>query len=132
MSKHCRQPILKLLGPTILLILFSLPAFAKDCEEGSTNKSELLACLYDQSESEVRAVYDPLYAQLKHREPSTAQALAKSQRSWEKFAKDSCDFYILFKSDGIPTDVQVNCRVDFSRARIKVLQAWQTQLDRGL
>jgi uncharacterized protein YecT (DUF1311 family) len=111
-------------GLALLLLLASGSAFARNCEEGAANKSEMLDCLYQESQKIVDDAYRPLYAELKQHDPATAAALQKSQASWEKFADDSCSFYILIADGEIPTDAQVNCWNDFANARARVLKAW--------
>ena len=115
----------------LVLALFLLgcgPALARNCENGVANKSEMLDCLHQESRQLVDAAYRPLYAELQARSPQAAAALQTSQASWEKFADDSCTFYVLIDADTIPTDSQVNCWNDFAVARARILKAWLGKL----
>jgi len=108
----------------LVLLLASGQAFARNCEEGAADKSQMLDCLYQESQRIVDDAYRPLHAELKKSDPFAAAALQKSQESWKKFADDSCNFYILIAEGEIPTDAQVNCWNDFANARARVLKAW--------
>ena len=56
--------------------------------------------------------------------------LAQSQASWTSFAGDTCDYVKAANPQRmIPDDAWMNCLVDFSDARVRILKKWEAQLD---
>ena len=114
-----------------IMLLWSNSINASSCEDGATNMAEVRACLVEQSEASVKSAYSALLAKVKAKAPGAAPALEASQRSWVLFAEHSCDFYSEFNAaTSAKDDSQVNCWIDFSQARIKVLDSWESQLDK--
>ncbi|WP_447590914.1 lysozyme inhibitor LprI family protein [Aquipseudomonas campi] len=119
------------LFPLFLLLLWCPQGLAEDCESGAANMAEVRACLDRQNENEVQSAYSALLSKVKVHAPESASALETAQASWQQFAGDSCNFYSAFNAeDSNPADLQVNCWADFSKARVKVLNAWERQLDK--
>lgn len=107
------------------------PALAASCEDDASNMSEVRACLSGQNESAVKKAYAELSLKLKARLPQAVAALEESQRDWEQFARSSCVFYAQFHAaTAIGEDARANCLADFSRARVRTLKAWESQLDK--
>ena len=108
----------------LLSIALSAAPVATNCEDGAENMAQIRACLHDQQREIVDAAYRPMHALLARQDPGMAAELEKSQKSWEKFADDSCAFSVLLDSEMIAGDAQVNCWHDFREARARVLKAW--------
>lgn len=123
--------VLALFATAALQMCWVPHAMAASCEDGATNMSEIRACLTEQNKSAVKEAYVELSLKLKARMPQASAALEESQRNWVQFARSSCDFYAEFNSaTWIREDARANCMADFSRARVKVLKAWENQLDK--
>ena len=111
------------------LLFFTSVAHANDCESSSSNMAEIRACIESDSSAELDQAYLSLVSQLKLKKPNAVAALVKSQKSWEVFATDSCEYYAkLHSGQMIEADSRLNCWSDFRAARVKVLQSWQKSL----
>jgi uncharacterized protein YecT (DUF1311 family) len=101
------------------------PASAQDCEKGATNMSQVRACLYYANQRQVDAAYHQTLATVRAVDPHAASLLAAAEKSWEKFASDSCDYTAAVEREAISEDARVNCFADFAAARIRILQAYR-------
>ncbi|MCA8051676.1 lysozyme inhibitor LprI family protein [Burkholderia arboris] len=103
---------------------------AADCEQQGPTMDNVRACILDQNHQAVERAYQSLERKLGQRNPDAASALAKSQASWTRFAGDTCD-YVKAANPGqmIPGDAWMNCWVDFSQARVRILKKWEAQTD---
>ncbi|WP_244137701.1 urocanate hydratase [Burkholderia sp. BCC1644] len=107
------------------------PAFAAvDCEKHALTMNDVRTCVLGQNNQAVERAYRSLERKLKLRNPDTASALAKSQTSWARFAGDTCDYVKAANPEQmIPDDAWMNCWVDFSQARVRILKKWEAQAD---
>ncbi|OED07820.1 hypothetical protein A9Z05_32785 [Burkholderia sp. A2] len=86
-------------------------------------------CVLDQQQQQVDSAYRSLARKLRQRNPDAAARLAKSQTSWAGFAGDTCDYVKTANpQQTIPSDAWLNCWVDFSQARVRILKKWEAQL----
>lgn len=108
-----------------------IAAFAAvDCEKHGPTMDNVRVCILDQNNQAVERAYRSLEHKLKQRNPDAASALAKSQASWTRFADDTCDYVkAAYPQQMIPEDARMNCWVDFSQARVRILKKWEAQLD---
>lgn len=108
----------------------ALPAFAieSSCEIGKDNIAQILDCTQKANEEAVNSAYASLDAKLKKQDAEASQLLARSQLDWRAFVTSSCRLYPRIQSTEIPRDAESNCWTDFSKARVKVLQSWETRL----
>ncbi|AXF25083.1 hypothetical protein CUJ89_19135 [Burkholderia pyrrocinia] len=87
-------------------------------------------CMLDNNNREVDSAYRSLERKLKQRNPDAAGLLAKSQASWTRFASDTCNYVKTANPQQmIPNDAWMNCWVDFSQARVRILKKWEAQAD---
>ncbi|VWC14688.1 hypothetical protein BAR24066_05474 [Burkholderia arboris] len=103
---------------------------AADCEQQGPTMDNVRACILDHNHQAVDSAYQSLARKLEARSPDAASALAKSQASWTRFASDTCD-YVKAANPGpmIANDAWMNCWVDFSQARVRILNKWAAQAD---
>ncbi|MFP3502715.1 lysozyme inhibitor LprI family protein [Burkholderia sp. SIMBA_062] len=84
------------------------------------------ACVVDRNQQEVDSAYRSLERTLKRRNADAAGELAKSQASWTRFAADTCNYVKAANPQQmIPNDAWMNCWVDFSQARVRILKKWE-------
>ncbi|MBN3730435.1 MULTISPECIES: lysozyme inhibitor LprI family protein [unclassified Burkholderia] len=103
---------------------------AVDCEKHALTMNDVRTCVLGQNDQAVERAYRSLEHKLKQRNPDAASALAKSQASWTRFADDTCDYVKAANPQQmIPEDARMNCWVDFSQARVRILKKWEAQLD---
>ncbi|WP_175718869.1 lysozyme inhibitor LprI family protein [Burkholderia anthina] len=109
----------------------SVAAFAVvDCEQQGPTMDAVRRCVLDAREQQVDRAYRSLQRKLQQRNPDAASRLAKSQTSWASFAADTCDYVKAANPQRMmPDDAWMNCRVDFSDARVRILKKWEAQLD---
>ncbi|CAB3769898.1 urocanate hydratase [Burkholderia puraquae] len=120
----------RLLAVAALAIGHSVAFAAVDCEKHGPTMNNVRICIVDQNNQAVERAYRSLEHKLKQRNPDTASALAKSQASWTRFADDTCDYVKAANPQQmIPEDARMNCWVDFSQARVRILKKWEAQLD---
>ncbi|QQJ99740.1 DUF1311 domain-containing protein [Burkholderia ambifaria] len=99
---------------------------AVDCEHQSPTMDNVRACVVDRNEQEVDSAYRSLERTLKRRNPDAAGELAKSQASWTRFAGDTCNYVKAANPQQmIPNDAWMNCWVNFSQARVRILKKWE-------
>ncbi|MDR0225531.1 MAG: DUF1311 domain-containing protein [Burkholderiaceae bacterium] len=107
------------------------PTSSGSCEDGAANMADVRACLSERNKNQVKEAYAALSVKIKARMPQASAALEESQRNWVLFARNSCDFYAEFNAESmLREDARSNCWTDFTRARTKVLKAWEMQLDK--
>ena len=107
------------------------PTSSGNCEESSTNMSEVRACLQEQNVALVNAAYVSLSLKLKARMPQASEELEVAQRNWGQYARSACEFLSEFNSASFAKDdTRANCWSDFARARAKQLKSWEMQLDK--
>ncbi|MBN3833408.1 lysozyme inhibitor LprI family protein [Burkholderia sp. Ac-20344] len=113
------------------LALGHTAAFAAvDCEKHALTMNDVRTCVLGQNDQAVENAYRPLERKLKQRNPDAASELAKSQASWTRFAGDTCNYVKAANpQQTIPEDAWMNCWVDFSQARVRILKKWDAQLD---
>ncbi|RQV00274.1 DUF1311 domain-containing protein [Burkholderia cenocepacia] len=100
-----------------------------DCEQAGPTMEAVRRCVLDQQRQQVDSAYRSLARKLRQRNPDAAAQLAKSQTSWAAFAGDTCDYVKTANSQQtIASDAWLNCWVDFSQARVRILKKWETQL----
>ena len=93
---------------------------------------DVRVCLQEKNMSKVNSAYSKLMARLIKNDTEAAKLLKNSQKSWEQFAEDSCNFYAEANYiEGLHNDVILNCWTDFSNARVKVLNAYAKKLDKN-
>lgn len=113
------------------LALAANPTSSGNCEESSTNMSEVRACLHEQNVAMVKAAYASLSIKLKARMPQASEELEVAQRNWVQYARSACEFLAEFNSASFAKDdARTNCWSDFARARTKQLKSWEMQLDK--
>nr|WP_244108974.1 lysozyme inhibitor LprI family protein [Burkholderia anthina] len=112
------------------LMVHSVAAFAAvDCEQQGPTMEAVRRCVLDAREQQVDRAYRSLQRKLQRRNPDAASQLAKSQASWTRFAGDTCDYVKAANPQRmIPDDAWMNCWVDFSDARVRILKKWDAQL----
>jgi len=109
--------------------MFASSALGNDCESHSASMAEVRCCIVAESDRAVEASYTKLYSRMKARNEKAAVLLQEAQAAWLEFVDKSCAFQAEFNPDGmIPADAAANCRVDFGRARTRVLTSWGTHL----
>ena len=102
---------------------------AVDCEQAGPTMEAVRRCVLDQQQQQVDSAYRSLARKLRQRNPDAAARLAKSQTSWAAFAGDTCDYVKTANlQQTIPSDAWLNCWVDFSQARVRILKKWEAQL----
>ncbi|PHP87830.1 urocanate hydratase [Burkholderia sp. AU18528] len=100
-----------------------------DCEQAGPTMEAVRRCVLDQQQKQVDSAYRSLARKLRQRNPDAASQLAKSQTSWADFAGDTCDYVKTANlQQTIPSDAWLNCWVDFSQARVRILKKWEAQL----
>ncbi|VWB36645.1 lysozyme inhibitor LprI family protein [Burkholderia lata] len=120
----------RFLAVAALAIGHSIAFAAVDCEQHGPTMNNVRTCILDQNNQDVERAYRSLEHRLKQRNPDAASALAKSQASWTRFADDTCDYVKAANPQQmIPEDARMNCWVDFSQARARILKKWESQLD---
>ena len=88
------------------------------------------ACVLDRNHREVDNAYRSLERKVRQRNPYAASQLAKVQACWTRFADDTCNYVKAANPQQmIPDDAWMNCWVDFSQARVRILKKWEAQLD---
>ncbi|WP_233410036.1 lysozyme inhibitor LprI family protein [Burkholderia anthina] len=109
----------------------SVAAFAAvGCEQRGPTMEAVRRCALDAREQQVDRAYRSLQRKLQRRNPDAAIRLAQSQASWTSFASDTCDYVKAANPQRmIPDDAWMNCLVDFSDARVRILKKWEAQLD---
>jgi len=107
------------------------PAFAAvDCENQGPAMDNVRACVLDRNHREVDNAYRSLERKVRQRNPYAASQLAKVQACWTRFADDTCNYVKAANPQQmIPDDAWMNCWVDFSQARVRILKKWEAQLD---
>ena len=113
-----------------MLVAIPSPAVAQDCENGATNMDEVRSCLYVMQQKPLDRTYGDTLSFVRSRDPKAADLLAAAQKSWEKFASDSCDYTAAAQTpnSGYADDTRLNCMATFTDARIKALKAYRQQL----
>ncbi|WP_321808449.1 lysozyme inhibitor LprI family protein [Burkholderia sp. BCC1993] len=108
-----------------------ISAFATvDCEQQGPTMEAVRQCLLDSRQQQVDSAYRALKRKLDQRNPDAANRLAKSQASWARFAGDTCDYMKAANPrQMMPGDAWINCWVDFSDARVRILNKWEAQLE---
>ncbi|AFQ49702.1 hypothetical protein GEM_3309 [Burkholderia cepacia GG4] len=87
-------------------------------------------CVLDDHQQQVDNAYRSLERKLAQRNPDAASRLAKSQASWARFAGDTCDYVKAANPQQMmPGDAWMNCWIDFSQARVRILKKWAAQAD---
>lgn len=87
-------------------------------------------CILDNNNQDVERAYRSLERKTRQRNPAAAAQLAKSQASWLGFASDTCNYVKAANPQQmIPDDAWMNCWVDFSQARVRILKKWEAQGD---
>ncbi|WP_230957063.1 lysozyme inhibitor LprI family protein [Burkholderia cepacia] len=103
---------------------------AVDCERQGPTMDAVRRCVVDNNNQEVERAYRSLERKTRQRNPDAAKQLAKSQASWHGFASDTCDYVRAANPQQmIPDDAWLNCWVDFSQARVRILKKWEAQDD---
>lgn len=86
------------------------PTSSGNCEESSTNMSEVRACLQEQNVALVNAAYVSLSLKLKARMPQASEELEVAQRNWVQYARSACEFLSEFNSASFAKDdARANC-----------------------
>jgi hypothetical protein len=111
----------------VAMMLAASPAPPRDCEKGAESMSQVLGCLYDLHQQRLDAAYNDTLSVVRHKDKNAANFLATAEKSWTKFALDSCDYTAAASHREIPEDARVNCWATFVDARIKVLQAYRRE-----
>ncbi|MBJ9963906.1 lysozyme inhibitor LprI family protein [Burkholderia seminalis] len=87
-------------------------------------------CVVDTNDREMARAYRSLERKTRQRNADAAKQLAKSQASWLVFAKDTCSYVkVANPQQMIADDAWLNCWVDFSQARVRILRKWEAQED---
>jgi len=116
----------------LLLLANTGPVFASDCEKSSTNMAEIRSCVADGDEQELNATYKTTLAYVRKRDPKSAELLIAAQKSWEKFAADSCNYAVAARqTDRMENDARLLCWQSFRDARIKILKAYRQQFGKS-
>lgn len=103
---------------------------AVDCEQQGPTMDAVRNCILDNNNQEVEHAYRSLERKTRLRNPDAAKQLAKSQASWLSFANDTCNYVKAANPrQMIPDDAWMNCWVDFSQARVRILKKWEAQAD---
>lgn len=103
------------------MLIVSLSAHAKDCEEGADNMSVVRQCLFDQSYMPVEATYNALIKSLSANNKAVNE-IKKAQDDWLKFVQSSCDHVAsTYKGEGYSEDEKTNCLVELNNERVKTL-----------
>lgn len=103
---------------------------AVDCEQQGPTMDAVRNCILDNNNQEVERAYRSLERKTRQRNPDAAKQLAKSQASWLSFASDTCNYVKAANPQQmIPDDAWMNCWVDFSQARVRILKKWEAQGD---
>ena len=111
-----------------MIVAVANPAFGQDCEKGATDMSQIIACLYNFHQQQVDVIFGETLRTARVKDANAADLLVKAEKSWEQFAKDSCDYTAATSFSEIPQDARVNCWAAFADARIKVLNAYRSKL----
>ena len=107
-----------------LMLITSLSAHAKDCEEGANNMGMIRQCLFDQSYAPVEAIYIELIKSL-GKNSEAIEAIKKAQEDWSKFMDSTCNYVATtYKGRGYSADERTNCMVSFMDARVKILKKY--------
>jgi uncharacterized protein YecT (DUF1311 family) len=101
------------------------PALARDCEKGAENMSQVYSCLYDLNQQRLDAAYNDTLRVVRNRDENAAELLAAAEKSWTKFASDSCAYTVAVSRDEMLSAARSNCWATFVDARIKVLEAYR-------
>ncbi|WP_423380548.1 lysozyme inhibitor LprI family protein [Burkholderia sp. LMG 32019] len=103
---------------------------AVDCERQGPTMDAVRRCIVDNNNQAVERAYRSLERKTRQRNPDAAKQLAQSQASWLNFARDTCDYVKAANPQQmIPDDAWLNCWVDFSQARVRILKKWEAQGD---
>ncbi|WP_280190435.1 lysozyme inhibitor LprI family protein [Delftia sp. PS-11] len=115
----------------LALVLGSCAALASPCDDRANSMPEVRACLAEQNESSVQAVYASLSAKLRARMPRAFEGFETAQKSWAQFARDTCDFHAEFNAASVNRDdARIHCQAELARTRVKLLRSWEMQLDK--
>ena len=106
------------------MLMTSLSAHAKDCEEGADSMGMIRQCLFDQSYAPVEAAYKELIISLGANNQAI-EAIKKAQRDWLKFMESTCDYVATtYRGSGYSDDERINCMTNFNDARVKILKKY--------
>jgi uncharacterized protein YecT (DUF1311 family) len=120
-------PVLKIIV-AILIAMATSPVFAKDCEKGATNMAQVRACAGDESDRELAVAFNRTLSFVQSKDPRAATLLSAAQKSWKKFAEDSCEYTLAARqTEGMANDARLMCWQSFVDARVKVLDAYRKQ-----
>jgi uncharacterized protein YecT (DUF1311 family) len=122
-----RKKIFMLVAMTV-----ALPALARNCEKDATNMAEIRACVADEQSLRLATTFDRTLSFVRSKDPQAAELLVKAQKSWEKFAGDSCEFTARARQDDrMANDARLMCRQSFTDARIEILNVYRRDFDKA-
>lgn len=106
--------------------------FAQNCEEGAETAAQVRNCLAAQDEALVDRAFAETLKRVRTKNPAAVPKLQLAQKSWLKFAQDSCQYTIaVIEPQTNSNEAELMCMQTFSEARIRVLKAYQRELEQN-
>lgn len=107
-------------------------SFAQNCEEGAETAAQVRNCIAAQNEALVDSVFAETLKRVRANNPAAVPKLQLAQKSWLTFAQDSCQYTIaVIEATTNSNDAELMCMQTFSEARIRVLKAYQRELEQN-
>lgn len=83
-----------------LMLITSLSAHAKDCEEGASSMGMIRQCLFEQNYVPVEAIYKELIKSL-GKNSKAVVAIKENQKDWSEFMDSTCIYVATTYKGGV-------------------------------
>jgi len=88
--------------------------------------AQVRACAGAESDRELAVAFNRTLSFVRSKDSKAAELLSVAQKSWKKFAEDSCEYTLAARqTEGMANDARLYCWESFVDARIKVLNAYR-------